>query len=91
MACVIAGCDYSESVGCACIFIYGLFNDGLSKSDYVALNDRMVVNNGLERVLKKWLSYDLRPLRKCIWNRSCSARDLNWASSECKSEALPLD
>ena len=39
---ILIGCDYSESVGRACIFIYGLFNDAFSNSDYVALNGRMV-------------------------------------------------
>ena len=42
VACIIVGCDYSESVDSACIFIYGLFNDAFSNSDYVALNGRMV-------------------------------------------------
>jgi len=42
MACIILGCNYGESVGSACIFMYGLFNDAFSNSDYVALNDRMV-------------------------------------------------
>jgi hypothetical protein len=42
VACVIVGCDCSESVGSACIFIYGLFNDAFSNSDNVAMNSRMV-------------------------------------------------
>jgi hypothetical protein len=32
-------------------FIYSLFNDTFSKSDYIASNERMIVNNELER---KW-------------------------------------
>jgi hypothetical protein len=34
------------------IFIY-LFNDALSSSDYVALDDKMIVNNISERMWKE--------------------------------------
>lgn len=31
------------------LFIYGLFNGGFSSSDYIMLNDWMIVNNKIER------------------------------------------
>lgn len=42
MAHVTAGCDYSEFVYSACIFVYGIFSVACSNSDCVALNDRVV-------------------------------------------------
>jgi hypothetical protein len=35
------------------MLICGLFKDSLNCTDYVALNDRMMVNNELERCGKK--------------------------------------
>jgi hypothetical protein len=35
------------------LFIYGLFNDAISSSDYIASNNRMVLNNELEWIWKE--------------------------------------
>jgi hypothetical protein len=35
------------------LFIYSLFNDAFSISDYIASNKRMIVNNELERMWKE--------------------------------------
>jgi hypothetical protein len=35
------------------ILIYNLFNDAFSISDYIASNERMIVNNELERMWKE--------------------------------------
>jgi hypothetical protein len=35
------------------LFIYSLFNNACSSSDYIALNERMVMNNELERMQKE--------------------------------------
>jgi hypothetical protein len=35
------------------LFIYSLFNDAFSVSDYIASNERMLVNNELERMWKE--------------------------------------
>jgi hypothetical protein len=35
------------------LFTYSLFNDAVSISDYIASNERMIVNNELERMWKE--------------------------------------
>jgi hypothetical protein len=35
------------------LFIYSLFNDAFSSSDYVTSNERIIVNNELERMWKE--------------------------------------
>jgi hypothetical protein len=35
------------------LFIYSLFNDNFSISDYIASNEKMIVNNELERMWKE--------------------------------------
>jgi hypothetical protein len=35
------------------LFIYSLFNDAFSISDYIASNERMIVKNELERMWKE--------------------------------------
>jgi hypothetical protein len=49
-----------EPVLCPCLsthtfysFIYSLFNDAFNSSDYIASNERMIVNNELERIWKE--------------------------------------
>jgi hypothetical protein len=35
------------------LFIYSLFNDAFSDTDYIASNERVIVNNELERMWKE--------------------------------------
>jgi hypothetical protein len=39
--------------GICYLFIYSLFNDTFSSSAYIASNERMIVNNELERMWKE--------------------------------------
>jgi hypothetical protein len=41
------------SYGRVILFIYSLFNEAFSISDYIASNERMIVNNELERMRKE--------------------------------------
>jgi hypothetical protein len=38
---------------CSFLFIYSLFNDAFSSSDYTASSEKMIVNNELERIWKE--------------------------------------